>query len=997
MDEDQQRLMEIFNEARAKASAKERDAYLASACGEDAALRRQVETLLQAHTHLGDFLKPPADDPADDCLNTVIGRYKLLERIGEGGFGAVYMAEQKEPVHRRVALKIIKAGMDTKEVIARFEAERQALALMDHPSIARVLDAGATETGRPYFVMELVKGIPITEYCDQGNLSMPDRLQLFMQVCHAVQHAHQKGIIHRDLKPSNILITMIDGKPVPKIIDFGVAKALGQQLTEKTLFTSFQQIVGTPLYMSPEQAAISGVDVDTRSDIYSLGVLLYELLTGATPFDEETFRKAALDDMRRMIREVDPPKPSTRLQTLGDRLTEVAQHRHAEPSSLTRLVHGDLDWIVMRCLEKERARRYETANALRADIQRHLEHQPVLARRPGAAYKAQKFVRRHVMGVALAASVMVALILGLISSLIGFSEARRERDRAVAAELEQSRLRAVAQRAQMQAEANEKSALEAADRSQRVTQLQSDTLENIASAAVRDRAVILSILNATTNRISEALRYHPEVEAELRTTIGDCYNSLLRSAEAEAMFREAFAIQEQLFGKESVSAATSLVRLADVLSLQGKQKDAEKLLREAIAIDRRLLGDEHRTVANGLGKLAEVLLRQSQTAATPQKQALLTEAEALQIQALTIRRKLFGDEHLDIAQSLDDLTLVFYAQGKTAEAERGEREALAMRRKLLGDEHLLVAMSFLNLAEVLTLEGKYGEAEQLYRDALAMRRKLLGDEHPDVAYALGHLAVLLRKQGKLSEAEAANREAFSINAIELGDEHPNTMVTLVQLANVLSDQGKLAESEALEMSSANDPALYYCALVHLSTGDTNSYRTITTRIAAQLQTNAPNQNTHLVRWACALAPDAVPDFSPVLQATRQALAGETNTVNSYSDQQTLGALLYRTHRYDEAVQALTQTFELAQRLDAKTLQASPAYGAYFLTMAHVRLGHAAEARECFQRASALDPLTAPVETNVPSRISWNRRITLELLRKEAESLLKSDAPDSDTN
>ena len=342
----------------------------------------------------------------------IIGRYKLLEKIGEGGFGIVFMAEQIEPVQRKVALKIIKAGMDTKEVIARFEAERQAIALMDHPNIARALDAGATEAGRPYFVMELVRGIPITEYCDRNHLPTRERLQLFIKVCQAVQHAHQKGVIHRDLKPSNMLITEHDGEPVPKVIDFGVAKALGQRLTEKTLFTAFHHLIGTPAYMSPEQAALSGLDIDTRADIYSLGVLLYELLTGVTPFDSDTLQQAGLDEVRRMVRETEPPKPSTRLQTLGDKLTEVAKRRDTEPAALSRLVRGDLDWIVMKCLEKDRKRRYETANGLAADVARHLDSEAVVARPPSNLYRFQKLVRRHRLGVAAVGAVAASLVLG---------------------------------------------------------------------------------------------------------------------------------------------------------------------------------------------------------------------------------------------------------------------------------------------------------------------------------------------------------------------------------------------------------------------------------------------------------------------------------------------------------------------------------------------------------------------------------------------------------
>ena len=414
------RLEEVFSAAR-DLPALERAAFLERACGGDAELRRQADSLLAAHEQAGDFLDHTIPLSAPDFLiertGTMIGRYKLLEKIGEGGFGVVYMAEQVEPLQRKVALKIIKAGMDSKEVIARFEAERQALALMDHPGIANILDAGATEAGRPYFVMELVNGIPITDYCDRQKLPTAERLQLFMKVCHAVQHAHQKGIIHRDLKPSNVLVTLHDGEPVPKVIDFGVVKALGQKLTQKTLFTGFQHLVGTPAYMSPEQAELSGLDIDTRSDIYSLGVLLYELLTGMTPFDKETLAKAAFDEMRRMIREIDPAKPSTRLNTLSqDELGTVAAKRQAEPTKLNRLVRGDLDWIVMKCLEKDRARRYDTANNVALDIEHHLRHEPVSAAAPSPVYMAQKFIRRHRAGLAVAGALVLLLAAGVVVS-----------------------------------------------------------------------------------------------------------------------------------------------------------------------------------------------------------------------------------------------------------------------------------------------------------------------------------------------------------------------------------------------------------------------------------------------------------------------------------------------------------------------------------------------------------------------------------------------------
>jgi serine/threonine-protein kinase len=387
MDKPSRDLRAIFGDALELESPADRARYLAETCGDDAGLRAELESLLEAFGHAGSFLESPAaptvaPTPLIESPGSVIGPCKLLEQIGEGGMGIVCMAEQSRPVRRKAVLKIIKPGMDTKQVIARFNAERQALALMEHPNIARVYDAEATESDRPYFVMELVRGIPITDYCDQVQLPIPERLELFTQVCQAVQHAHQRGIIHRDLKPSNVLVTLYDGVPVPKVIDFGIAKAMGQQLTEKTLFTGFAQFVGTPLYMSPEQAALSGLDVDTRSDIYSLGVLLYELLTGTTPFDQDTFRKAALDEIRRIIREQEPPSPSTRISTLGTTATTVSANRQTDPRRLGKLMRGERDWIVMKALEKDRTRRYDTVNGLAADVRRYLVHEPVEAGPP---------------------------------------------------------------------------------------------------------------------------------------------------------------------------------------------------------------------------------------------------------------------------------------------------------------------------------------------------------------------------------------------------------------------------------------------------------------------------------------------------------------------------------------------------------------------------------------------------------------------------------------
>src|SRR5256712_1145237 len=451
MPSPQEREAALFALALEKPVA-ERAAFLQAVCGSDGVLRQRLESLLAAHDQPGELLATPTpglkatikldlDDAPDEAVGQTLGRYKLLERVGEGGCGVVYVAEQTEPVRRRVALKVIKLGMDTKQVVARFEAERQALAMMDHPNIAKVLDAGTTDVGRPYFVMELVRGIRITDYCDQNNLATKERLDLFIKVCQAIQHAHQKGIIHRDIKPSNILVTLHDGVPVPKVIDFGIAKATEGRLTDNTVYTQLHQFIGTPAYMSPEQAEMSGLDIDTRSDIYSLGVLLYELLAGSTPFDAKELMSQGIDAMRKTIREKEPLRPSTKLATLkGEELTTTAKRRSTDTSKLIHLLKGDLDWIVMKWLEKDRARRYETANGLATDLKRHLNNELVVARPPSATYRLQKAFRRNKLVFTAATTVAAALVFGIFVSVW-------QAVRATRAEREQTQLREVAEKA----------------------------------------------------------------------------------------------------------------------------------------------------------------------------------------------------------------------------------------------------------------------------------------------------------------------------------------------------------------------------------------------------------------------------------------------------------------------------------------------------------------------------------------------------------------------
>jgi eukaryotic-like serine/threonine-protein kinase len=708
-------------------------------------------------------------DAAKDLAvgTTLSGRYKLIEELGKGGMGSVFLAEQVEPVKRRVALKIIKLGMDTREVVARFEAERQALAVMDHPHIAKVYDAGATETGRPYFVMEFVRGIPLTQYCDKNKLSTDERLELFIPICQAVQHAHQKGVIHRDLKPSNVLVTVQDGRPVPKIIDFGIAKAIDHRLTERTLFTELGQFIGTPEYMSPEQAEMSGLDIDTRSDIYSLGIMLYELLVGVLPFDPKALRSAAFGEIQRIIRETDPPKASTRLVGLGETRKAIADLRRTDPGALQRQLKGDLDWIIMRAIEKDRTRRYETANGLAMDIRRHMNDEPILAHPPRAAYKMAKFVRRHKTGFAAGAAVACALVVGLVLATTGLVRARRA-EAVAAGERDRANQEAVA-----------------------AGQV-SDFLVGLfrvsdPSEALGNTVTAREILDKGAARMKDELKDQPQIRARLMDTMGVVYKNLGLYKQSAVLLEQALETRRLTLGPDHPSVSESLASLGQLSYESGRYREAERLFRESLDIRRKSSGDEDLKVSDSLNDLAMSL----------NEQGRYDEAEPLYRQALAIREKVLGDQSPEVAQSLNNLGMFLYRKKAFAEAEQLFRKALGLNRRRFGEEHPEVSANFNNLGLVLRDSGKLTEAEEAFLRTLAMDRKFYGSDHPLYANSLVNLAALQVRMGKYDEAKKNFDEGVEIRGKVFGEDHWDTATARSLLGGCLTKEGQYAQAEGL--------------------------------------------------------------------------------------------------------------------------------------------------------------------------------------------------------
>ncbi len=777
-----ERVKELFD-AALQHQPGEREAFLKNACGADDSLREEIRSLLSAYVDSGGLSQPfvPVEMPAEAQAGDRIGPYRLTRKLGEGGMGQVWLAEQTEPLRRQVALKLIRAGVYDSAMLERFLAERQSLAVMEHPAIAKVFDAGATAEGQPYLVMEYVPGEPITRYCDEKKLNLRQRLELFIQACEGVQHAHQKAIIHRDLKPANILVIEVDGRPTPRIIDFGLARAIEMQPGAPETET----VAGTPGYMSPEQAA--GGDVDTRTDVYSLGVVFYELLAGQTPFHAEEWRNLPLGQALECAQKQKTPRPSAKAAEKSQAALEAAAHRQCTQGRLARQLAGDLDLIAMKALEKDRRKRYGTPTELAADIRRFLRHEPVEAHPPSLGYQLRKYARRHRLGVTTGA-LLVLLLAGFAAlQAVQLRRIARERDRA-----------------------------------NRITAFMTEMFKvSDPSETHGNQVTAREILDKASSGIGAGLAQDPELQAQMMTVMGQVYENLGLYERSQSMYSQAVAILQRLKGPEANDTLKAQTSLAWTEYRRGRYKDAESLLRQVLAVRQRRFGTDKADLITVMDYLGAVLNEEGHSA----------EAESIERQVLAYRRRTLGEANADTLVAMNHLALALQGEGRWPEAESLDREELAMWRKLEGPDSMRGLYAADNLAIILYREKRLAEAESFDRQVLADKRRVLGPDHPETVRSMNTLAAVLTDEGKLSEAKTLAEQVVAIRTRVLGPDHPLTFSAMSNLGEILmrlSDYDgaqrilKQARDGEIRVLGLNDPktalSTYNLACLELKRG-----------------------------------------------------------------------------------------------------------------------------------------------------------------------------------
>jgi eukaryotic-like serine/threonine-protein kinase len=972
---------DIFMVAVQRDAVADRLAYVSEACQGDELLRQGVEALLAAHDRAGSFLASPAlaaatSDglPITEGPGAVMGPYKLLEEIGEGGFGVVFMAEQQRPVRRKVALKVIKPGMDSRQVIARFEAERQALALMDHPNIARVFDAGETSSGRPYFVMELVRGVPITDFCDANPLSVPERLELFVSVCQGVQHAHHKGIIHRDLKPSNVLVTLHDGTPVVKIIDFGISKALGQRLTESTLFTNFAQLLGTPIYMSPEQAEMSGLDIDTRSDIYSLGVLLYELLTGTTPRDKERLRTAPFDEVRRIIREEEPARPSMQISTLGQAAAlTVSANRQSDPRRLSQLFRGDLDWIVMKALEKDRNRRYETASAFVADVQRYLNDEPVLACPPSFWYRFRKLARRNKGAFVAASAAALVVVLALVGLVVSNVLIRQE----------QARTR------------DEK------DRAEKAQRLAQDRAEEIQEGLERLKAANASLdlgrLHANERQwddayaaFTKAAQLRPDHVAVWVERADLCARLGLWDL-AAADFAEENALREP-------DATTRWYRHALLRLYVGDDEGYRKVCqtmhdRFSGTLLEDFAGEVIRTCILAPGPdadLASVVdLAQNALADHPGSWYWLYllgmaqyRAGQYELAVHRLRASLLGyPDGATRAMSYPVLAMAHHRLGQTAEAREALDAAAEAIDRWTQDRYQFQEGHYYThhgaTAHWPITWSDWLECQHYYREAKVLIDGSPPPDDPRLHVLRARAFAGLRWSARAIPEYDAALKLSPQDLLIRGEAHHNRAYRYIGLQQWGEAAAEFAK--ACEVWPSHSDLWLYRGVAHLADGDVDAYRQTCTAMLERFETTEDGDTAANVLQVCVLRDDALADMARLLPLTRVA-----EPIWHWGTW-VRGAALYRAGRFEESVVC----FETAAKMFRPR-----AWDWCFLAMAHHRLGHTEEARRCLVEAARWIDEANRVRLDDPTGLgpvwgAWHEPVVYPLLLREAETLLNN--------